>query len=407
MTIDVSSRNVTARAALQCSVDDGELAGVVAMAWHEGEIVFSEAVGHSDIAEQRPMARDAIFQIASMTKPIVTVAALQLVDEGVMRLDEPIARWMPEFADMRVLDEESGSLSHTHPAGRPITLDDLLTHRSGFGYAFLAAGPIAAALEATLGNPLHSTLNPEEWSRALAQLPLLAEPGERFIYGHSTEVLGCLLARIESQTLGEILQRRVLGPLGMRDTAFYVPEDRRNRLAHIYRRTDAGLVDVTTAPSAPPLFENGGGGLYSTADDYLTFARLLLGGGEVNGVRLLASATCTRMRQNQLTDHQRSLGGLSRPDFFAHSGFGYGLEVILDPAAPLFAGAGSISWGGIFGTGWRADPVHNLITLFFTQAAADISSGPDRHDPTKETAAGKLREEFERAMFVGTRRDKE
>jgi CubicO group peptidase (beta-lactamase class C family) len=407
MTVDASSRDKAVRATLQRSVDDSDLAGVVAMAWHDGEIVLSEAVGHSNIAQQRPMARDAIFQIASMTKPIVSVAALQLVDEGTIRLDEPIARWMPEFADMWVLDEESGSLSHTHPAKRPITLDDLLTHRSGFGYAFLAAGPIATALEATLGNPLHSTLNPEEWTRALAQLPLLSDPGERFIYGHSTEVLGCLLARIEGESLGAILQRRVLGPLGMRDTAFYVPETRRNRLAHIYRRTAAGLVDVTDAPSAPPLFESGGGGLYSTADDYLIFARMLLGGGEVNGVRLLTAATCARMRQNQLTDYQRSLGGLSRPDFFAHSGFGYGLEVVLDPAAPLFAGAGSISWGGVFGTGWRADPVRNLITLFFTQAAADISSGLDRHDPTKETAAGKLREEFERSMFAATRPVKE
>jgi CubicO group peptidase (beta-lactamase class C family) len=406
MPISASSRNMTVRAALQRSVDDGDLAGVLAMVWHQGRIVLSEAVGYGDITRQRPMARDAIFQIASMTKPIVSVAALQLVDEGVIRLDEPIARWMPEFGDLRVLNEARGALDHTHSAAQAITLDDLLTHRSGFGYAFLAVGPIAAALEAALGDPLHSTLTPDAWTKALAKLPLLSDPGERFIYGHSTEVLGCLIARIEGRTLGEILQRRVFDPLGMRDTAFYVSSAKRDRLAHMYRRVPTGLADVTAAPSEPPLFESGGGGLYSTADDYLAFARMLLGGGMVDGFRLLAAATCERMRQNQLTARQRTLGALGRADFFAHTGFGYGLEIVLDPAASLFAGAGSASWGGVFGTGWRADPTRELITLFFTQAAADISSGPDRHDPATETAAGKLRDEFEQAVFASISRVK-
>jgi CubicO group peptidase (beta-lactamase class C family) len=233
----------------------------------------------------------------------------------------------------------------------------------------------------------------------LSRLPLLADPGKHFIYGHSIEVLGCLIERLDGCSLGESLERRVLAPLGMRDTAFYVPSEKRDRLAHMYRRGPTGLVDATTAPAESPLFESGGGGLYSTADDYLTFARMLLAGGEVNGVRLLDTATCARMRQNQLTDQQRREEALSRPDFFTYTGFGLGLEVVMEPGPPLFASAGSISWGGIFGTGWRADPSRNLITLFFTQAAADISSGPDRHDPAKDTVAGLLRQEFERLVF--------
>ena len=400
MTEDVSWR-IAIQAALERSVDDRLLAGALAVIWHDGGVVLSAMAGDRDITRGIAMGRDAIFEIASMTKPIASVAALQLVEEGKLRLDDPIARWLPEFANPRVLDDRTGPLERTHPAPRPIIVDDLLTHRAGFGYAFAEKGPIALALERTLGNVLHSRLGPDEWLRALSSLPLIADPGARFIYSHATEVLGCLIARIDGGTLGESLQKRVLAPLGMRDTAFYVPAEKRGRLMHMYRRSNGSFADVTDAPSAPPLFEAGGGGLYSTADDYLTFARMLLGKGEVDSVRVLSTAMCERMMQNQLSDHQRTLEALGQPDFFAHSGFGYGVQVVLEPSPPLFSGVGSASWGGIFGTGWRNDPANRLITLFFTQDFADTSSGPERREPSEVTVAARLQSEIEQLAYGG------
>lgn len=399
MTAAVLTWQQAARAALERSIDKQRLAGALAVAWHDGRIVLNEAAGYRDIGRGLAMGPDAIFQIASMTKPIVTIAALQLVEEGKLALDAPITRWLPEFAGMRVLDDPAGPLDRTLPAARPITVDDLLTHRAGLGYAFTESGPVAAAYEQALGYVLKSLRSPDEWIAALAGLPLLYEPGERFNYSHATEVLGCLVARIDGTTLGQSLARRVLGPLGMRDTAFYVPSDKLPRLAHIYRREPIGFTDVTDAPTAPPLFEAGGGGLYSTAANYLTFARLLVGGGMVDGVRLLSAESCALMLRNHLTDRQRSLGGLGQPDFFKNTGFGYGVAVELAPAPPLFLTPGSVSWGGVFGTGWRADPANRIVTLFFAQDFADTSSGPERRTPGEVTPAAVLQTEVEKLAF--------
>ena len=387
------------RAALERSVAAGELAGALAILWHKGRIVLSETAGYRNTAQGDAMGRGTIFQIASMTKPIVSVAALQLVEEGKLRLDDPIARWLPEFAAPRVLDDPAGPLESSHPASRPITIDDLLTHRAGFGYAFASSGPIAGALENALGNVLHTRLRPDEWLASLARLPLLCEPGSCFLYGHSTEVLGCLIARIDGCSLGDSIERRVLGPLGLGDTAFHVPADKRARLAHMYRRGVAGFEDVTEAPASPPPFEAGGGGLYSTPDDYLVFGRMLMGGGEVDGVRVLSAPMCRLMMRNQLSDPQRASGGLGRPDFFTHSGFGYGVHIVMEPAPPLFAGIGTVSWGGIFGTGWVADPANSPISLFFAQDFADTSSGPDRRDPAEATPAARLQSEIEQLAW--------
>ncbi len=387
------------RSALAREVGTGRLGGALAVAWHDGKVVLDVAAGCRDIATRSAMAHDAIFQVASMTKPIVSVASLQLVDEGRIRLADPIARWLPEFAAPRVLDDPAGPLDHTHPAARSITVEDLLTHRAGFTYCFTAPGPLAKALEPLVDNILHPTIGPDAWLAELARWPLLREPGSRFEYGHATEVLGCLLARIDDGTLGQSLRRRVFDPLGMDDTAFFVPEARLPRLARKYRPTPTGLVDTTNVPTAPPLFEAGGGGLYSTAGEYLKFARLLLGGGEVDGVRILRAATCADMVRNHLTARQRTLEALGQPAFFAHTGFGYGVAVEIDPVPPLYLGPGSLSWGGIWGTGWRADPTRRLISLFFAQEDADTSSGPGRRDPAEGTPAKNLQAEVEALVW--------
>ena len=306
MTQSDTAWRAAIEATLERSANVGELAGGLVIVWHGGDVALNVAVGECDIAGGIAMGGDAIFQIASMTKPIVSVAALQIVEEGTIKLNDPIERWLPELGDRRVLDDREGSLARTHAATRPITVDDLLTHRAGFGYAFAEKGPIAPALERTLGNVLHLKMDSNEWLLALGSLPLLSDPGAQFIYGHSTEVLGCLIARIDGVTLGESLRRRVLEPLGMSDTAFYVPVDKRTRLAHMYRRVDNRLEDATDAPDAPPLFEAGGGGLYSTANDYLAFSRMFLEEGRVGGARLLSKAMCQCMTQNHLTMDQRA-----------------------------------------------------------------------------------------------------
>ncbi|CAN5153159.1 serine hydrolase domain-containing protein [soil metagenome] len=378
-------------------VEGSSLPGALALLWADGELVLATAAGER--APGVPMEMDAIFQIASMTKPIVSVAALQLVDEGILGLDDPIEAWIPELASPRVLEDPTGPLSRSRAASRPITVQHLLTHRAGFGYAFLDEGPIATAYDRAVGSVLSTTYDVDEWLGALAGLPLLDEPGTRFRYGHSTDVLGCLLARVDGVTLGESLRRRVLGPLGMTDTDFAVPDDKRHRLARIVQQTPESRVDVTAAPAVPPRFEAAGGGLYSTGPDYLRFARLILGGGRLDDTRLLQPRTAALMLQNHLPADVRALPAIGRADFFEHSGFGYGVGVVLDAIGPESPRPGAVNWKGIFGTWWRADADAGIAAVLMTQEAADITSASGPRNTTVPTAAGLLQEEFEAMIY--------
>jgi CubicO group peptidase (beta-lactamase class C family) len=379
-------------AALQASVDDGALAGLVTLAWRQGEIAQLNTVGFANIAAGAPMRRDTIFRIASMSKPITSLVALMLVEEGKLGLDDPITRWMPEFAGMLVLDDPAGPVSHASPAPRDITVEDLMTHRSGIAYNFTSAPALWRAYDERLGG-VNSPLGADEWLAALASLPLTYPPGERFHYGHSTDVLGFLLARIEGVSLGEVLQARVFGPLGMGDTAFWVPAEKRGRLAALYRAAHpgqgGGLKDVSPpvsdTPPAPGAFESGGGGLFSTVDDYLTFARLLLGRGEVDGVRLVGPGTVDLMAANRLTAQQRAVPAFGLP-FWASQGFGLGLAVITDPEKHRLMGegaAGAFGWPGAYGTWWQGDPANDVILIYLIQDAmslsnAAVTAGPQR-----------------------------
>lgn len=335
------------------------------------------------------MGVDAILSIASMTKPVVSLAALQLVDEGALRLEDPISTWIPELAEVRVLEDPAGPLNRTRRARGPIRVDDLLTHRAGYGYAFLEEGPIATEYDRVVGSVLATALSPDEWLARLAELPLLDEPGARFRYGHATDVLGCVVARIDGTTLGESLRRRVFEPLGMTDTGFAVPDDRRSRLA----------VPVEHVPAEPPPFEAGGGGLFSTAPDYLRFARLILGAGELDGTRLLAPATAATMLRNHLPAEVRALPAIGRPDFFAHSGFGYGVGVVLDRMGPGTPFPGAVNWKGIFGTWWRADPAAGVAAVLMTHEPADITSASGPRNTVDLTPAGMLQGVVETAVY--------
>jgi CubicO group peptidase (beta-lactamase class C family) len=361
-------------------VDAGDLSGFVTLIWRKGEVVQVNTLGHRDVEAGKPMTRDTLFRIASMTKPITSIAALMLMEEGKLRLDDPITRWLPELADMKVLADATGPLDQVAPSPRDITVEDLMTHRAGLAYGFTSVGPIAHAHEEALGSPLVNPLTPDAWLAQLGNLPLSYPPGERFHYSHATEVLGFLVARIEGKPLGEALKSRIFDPLGMTDTSFWVAPDKRERMAKLYRinpKTDR-LQDVSLPMGdAPSAFEAGGGGLISTADDYLKFARMMLGRGELDGVRLVRPETLDLMTANRLSPEQREIPFMGIP-FWMGQGFGLGVSVITDPVKQSWMGAGSegaFGWPGAFGTWWQADPVEDLVLIYLIQNSMEL--GPE------------------------------
>jgi CubicO group peptidase (beta-lactamase class C family) len=366
--------------ALQAIVDAGDLSGFVTLVWRKGEIAQVNTLGRRDIEAQAPMTRDTMFRIASMTKPVTSVAALMLMEEGKLRLEDRIASWLPEFADPQVLKDPAGPLDETCPAPRAITVEDLMTHRAGLAYGFTSIGPIAHEHEKRLGSPLANPMTPDAWLAALGSLPLSYPPGERFHYSHATDVLGFLVARIEGKPLGHVLRERIFAPLGMTDTDFWCPPEKRGRMAKLYRAEPdrPGLEDASLPhPDAPPAFEGGGGGLISTADDYLKFARMMLGQGEVDGVRLVRPETIELMTRNRLTDAQREIPFMGFP-FWAAQGFGLGVSMILDADKQALMGAGSeggFGWPGAFGTWWQADPKEEMVLIYLIQNSMPL--GPE------------------------------
>jgi CubicO group peptidase (beta-lactamase class C family) len=359
-------------------------------------VVHAAGVGWRDREAELPMQRDDLFRIASMTKPITSTAALMLLEEGRFALGDAISRWAPELSAMRVLRSPTGSLDRTEAAERPITFEDLLTHRSGITYGAFHAGPLADAYAEALGGDIDSHVPPDDWIAALARLPLIDQPGGALHYGHSTDLLGLLIARIEDAPLGDVLQRRIFGPLGMRDTGFTVPPTKADRRASLYGFDEAGRsVKLLTCPAdstmperpADMTYVSGGQGLWSTVDDYLAFARMFLSEGAVDGVRLLRPDTLALMTSNRLTASQRAkseVGGM--PLFAEGHGFGLGVAVVLEPkkAAPTLCGGSLAAVGGPggFGGWWRADRADDSVLIFLThnivepaQFAAGIGFG--------------------------------
>jgi CubicO group peptidase (beta-lactamase class C family) len=357
--------------ALQGVIDSGVLSGAVTLLWRNGQIADVAVVGMRDIEAGAPMRRDTLFRIASMTKPITSVAALMLVEEGKLKLDDPITKWMPEFKTMRVLKDAEGPVEDSYPAARHITVEDLMTHRSGFAYGFTSVGPIAFAYQKALGDVLNSELDEDAWLKAISTLPLSYPPGDRLHYSHSTDVLGFLVGRVAGKTFRDVLFEKIFKPLGMVDTDFYIPPEKRDRAAVVYRlEEDMSLTPVPfRRHDTPPAYCGGGGGLVSTADDYLKFARMMLGKGEVNGVRLLKPETVDLMVANRLTDAQREIPFLGMP-FWAGQGFGLGVSVVVAQDKQAWMGPGTngaFGWPGAFGTWWRADPAENLIMIYLVQ----------------------------------------
>jgi len=381
---------------LESVVNEGALAGAVTLAWQGGRVMQTSCAGWRDVEARIPMQRDTLFRIASMSKPITSTAALQLFEEGRFALDDPIDRWAPEFAAVRVLKTPDGALNDTVPATRPISFADLLTHRSGITHRDSGFGPISTAYNEALGGAIDSRVAPDEWIARLAALPLIDQPGHTLHYGHSTDLLGFLIARIEDAPLGDVLQRRIFSRLGMKDTGFVVPTAKKNRRAGLYGFDEAGRLEKRlTCPGGSTVaerpedmtFVSGGQGLWSTADDYLAFARMFVGRGTVDGVQVLRPETLALMTRNSLTAEQRASGEVVRMKMFARRhGFGMGVAVMMEsggpPSLPCGGPVGAVGWPGAFGGWWRADAAsgsvlvflaHNLLKL--EQFAAGIGLG--------------------------------
>jgi CubicO group peptidase (beta-lactamase class C family) len=324
------------------------------------------------------MRRDSLFRITSMTKPVTAVAAMILVEECKLRLDDPVDPFLPELADRRVLRRIDGPLDDTVPAHRTITLRDLLTFRMGYGLILAPPDsyPIQRAereLELMTGPPLPRTPhNPDEWLRRLGTLPLLQQPGEQWLYNTGSDVLGVLIARAAGQPLEEFFRERIFEPLGMRDTSFAVPVGKLDRLADCYLfNPDTSTLELHDAAadsawSRPPAFPRGADGLVSTIDDYYAFGRMLLNQGRHGDTRILARPTVELMATDQLTPGQRANAG---PILGDNRGWGFGVSVVLT-RDDIAASPGRFGWDGGYGTSWASDPREDLVGILMIQRPA-------------------------------------
>jgi CubicO group peptidase (beta-lactamase class C family) len=349
-------------------VERGELPGLVAVIERRGE-VHVDCIGYP---------RDAIFRIASMTKPITAAAAMILVEEGVIRLDESVDRLLPELADRRVLRTPEANVDDTVPAARPITVRDLLTFTLGIGliYAMPGTYPIQEAADRA-GVNVGSGRKPatDEFLHRLRALPLMYQPGDAWMYNTGSDLLGILIARATGQTFGAFLRERVFEPLGMRDTGFWVPEEKVTRLPAAYTPETSGALKLEDegargAFSHPPALESGAGGLVSTIDDFLAFARVLLNSGRP----VLARPAVETMITDHLTVDQKARSPWT-PGYFATHGWGFGVAMVTR-RYDIASTPGQYGWSGGFGTTWRNDPREDMITVLMTQVSMTSPQQP-------------------------------
>jgi CubicO group peptidase (beta-lactamase class C family) len=368
--------------AMAARVDRGEFPGIVCLVARDDEVEV-DAIGVTAFGGDAPMRRDTIFRIASLTKPIVAAATMILVEDDVIDLEEPVTRLLPEMAGQRVLARVDGPLDETVPLHRPVTIEDLLTFRMGFGHItepeFDPPYPInraAAAMHLVLGEPDPRTPHdPDEWIRLFGSLPLMYQPGERWNYNAGSLVLGVLLARAAGWPLGDLLRERLFDPLGMAETGFWLPPERARQLPGYYM-TDPETGRMTertdTGPEIwerPPVFPSASGGLVSTVDEYCTFARMLLDRGVHGGTRLLSEKSVELLTTNHLTPAQIASAG----QLLNGAGWGFGMAVTVE--ADDVSGPGRYGWSGGYGTTWFNDPGRRLTAIAFTQVSDFLWSG--------------------------------
>ena len=360
---------------LRAAIEQGELSGVVTLLARHGRIAVVDSAGFANIERRSPIGSTTLFRIASMSKPVTSVAAMILVEEGRLALTDPVERYLPAFAEMTVAAGTGATAAGgSVPARRPITIHDLLTHRSGLTYGFLDEGPVGDAYRAA---GVSDGMPPREEGiganvERLARMPLVAQPGSRFQYGLSTDVLGRVIEVVSGQPLAEFLRKRLFDPLGMRDTRFYVDDDQLGRLATPYAWNGRRLRAMQTAERfgnlllagegyrGSRIYFSGGSGLVSTVGDYARFLQMLLNGGELDGIRVLGPKTVQLISADAMAGTPHPLG--------AGAGFGLGFQVITELGLAREPGSvGTLSWSGIYGTMFWADPEEQLIGIVMLQ----------------------------------------
>jgi CubicO group peptidase (beta-lactamase class C family) len=391
-TINGFDRDRLARidSVLQRYVDEGRVAGAVGLVMRDGQIVYEGAAGWLDREAGRPMTTDAIFRIASQSKAIISTAIMMLVEQGKMNLNEPITRWMPTFADSRIAVRGDDGPVEMIPARRAITPRDLLTHTAGISYGgeqTVSQLYIAQNLGGATGYGWYTADKNEticESMDRLGSLPKVQQPGTTWVYGYNTDILGCIVERVSGLPLDEFLRQRLTGPLGMNDTDFFLPPEKRERLAAVYT-VDSSTGQVVRAPDGPrgqgdyvdgPRRNfSGGAGLLSTARDYARFLETIRNGGALDGVRILAPHTTGLMTTNQIGD-VRNADGL---------GFGLGFETVERLGASNFASEGTFGWSGAYGTLYKVDPRERMVMVLMIQVVPYFGSG--------------IRESFDAAVY--------
>ena len=370
-------------AAMQDLIDKKYLAGIVSLVARKGKVAQYNAYGFQDLDKQTPMKTDTIARIYSMTKPVTGVAMMMLYDEGKWKPSDPIAKHIPEFANLRVYaGDKDGAPILEAPAHAP-TMGELMSHSAGFTYGLFGNTPVDQMYRKN--HPLEAASLQEMIDR-LSTMPLLYQPGTRWVYSVSVDIQGYLVEKLSGKTFPEFLRTRLFEPLGMIDTAFYVPVEKLPRTSTVYAYEKArnglapaaGEEPITAAPGLP----SGGGGLYSTAADYFRFAQMLLNGGELDGKRILKKSSVEMMRTNVLSEQVlNSKQGIGQAQFSPAQGFGYDFAVVLDPeGAKRQVGKGSYWWWGIAGTWFWIDPTNDLIGIGIIQRRGGVPGAANHED---------------------------
>lgn len=352
--------------AMKALVDQGRVPGVVTYVARHGKVVHYSIYGKADLETGAPLTENTIFRMYSQTKPVTGVAMMILFEEGKWKLDDPVTNYVPEFKDLKVfkgLDEKGDPI--LEPVARSATMRELMSHTAGFAYGLVTDNPVDKAYR---DSRLLGSKTLQDMVSEASRLPLASQPGEQWKYSIAVDVQGYIIEKLSGQSLPDFMQSRIFGPLGMKDTAFYVPDDKKPRQASLYTYNRVGQIIpadgfMVLDVSKPPTAASGGGGLMSTVADYARFAQMLANGGELGGVRILAPSTIKLMASNHLTDAQ-----LARQPIGPGVGFGLDVAVVMDPArAGTPAGKGSFSWGGAAGTWFWVDPENDLIVLGMIQ----------------------------------------
>ena len=354
--------------AMTALVDPGRLAGTVTMVSRHGKVVEFDANGKRDIAANAPMQKDSIFRIYSMSKPITGVAMMMLFEEGKWQLNDPVAKYIPEFAGLKVYGTDAANNMVMKDQNHPVTMRELMSHTGGFTYGIFSNTPVDKLQREANVLDINSTL--DEFINRVAKIPLNTQPGTEWHYSISVDIQGYIVQKLSGMPFEEFLEKRIFKPLGMSDTGFYVPKEKLGRFAEFYGYDKDGKF-VVIGPkdglnhdfSAKPKFPSGGGGLVSTATDYMRFCQMLLNGGELDGVRLLAPKTVELMHSNMLPPGATVFG--------LNAGFGLDFAIYTDPvAAGGYYGKDTFWWGGAAGTWFWIDPVNDLIVIGMIQQVA-------------------------------------